>query len=195
METNVKNYDFSEHRGLKLKKIKEHDLEKIMHWRMLPEVTEYMYTDPELNMDMQKKWFEKISNDNTCKYWTITVDDVAIGVIGITDIDLNNLRCNWNWYIGELDYRGKGIAHQVQCNICDYVFDKLKLNRLYSEVLVKNSHNINVHENCGYLIEGILKEHIVKHNKFYDVAVFGIIKSKWYSIKEDIVYDKIYIEE
>lgn len=195
METNFRIYDFLGHRGLKLKKIKEHDLEKIMHWRMLPEVTEYMYTDPELSMDMQKKWFERISNDHTCKYWTIIVDDdIAIGVVGITDIDLKNLRCNWNWYIGELEYRGKGIAQQVLCNICDYVFNQLKLNRLYSEVLAVNHRNIRAYEKCGYHVEGILKEHIIKNNKFYDVAVCGITSSMWNTIKGNYSYDKIYIE-
>lgn len=167
----------------------------VMHWRMLPEVTEYMYTDPQLDINQQKNWFQKIDNDKTCRYWIITVDDVAIGVVGITDIDLQNLRCNWNWYIGDVSYRGQGIAQQVQCNICDYVFEGLQLNRLYSEVLASNIRNIKAYEKCGYLIEGILKEHIRKNGSFHDVVVCAITKTKWHEIKRNYKYDKIIIED
>ncbi len=40
--------------GLVLRKISENDLEMIMKWRMMPEVTKYMYTDPQLTIDGQK---------------------------------------------------------------------------------------------------------------------------------------------
>ena len=47
----------------KARKIKEEDLEMIMNWRMSPEVTKYMTTDPKLTLDGQKKWLRKI-NEN-----------------------------------------------------------------------------------------------------------------------------------
>ncbi|RKX41786.1 MAG: UDP-4-amino-4,6-dideoxy-N-acetyl-beta-L-altrosamine N-acetyltransferase, partial [Thermotogae bacterium] len=56
---------------LSLKRITENDLELIMNWRMLPEVTKYMYTDPNLTMEDQIKWFKKISSDSTTSYWLI----------------------------------------------------------------------------------------------------------------------------
>jgi UDP-4-amino-4,6-dideoxy-N-acetyl-beta-L-altrosamine N-acetyltransferase len=180
---------------IRLRTINSDDLKKIMLWRMSPEVTQYMYTDPQLTMEKQKKWYKKINSDATCKYWIITYDNIDIGVVGLTDIDLANRRCNWNWYIGEISYRGSGIAQQVQYNICDYVFEKLQLNRLYSEVLATNLRNIKAYEKCGYMVEGILKEHILKNNVFYDVAICGITNSKWKAIKQDYIYREIQIEE
>ena len=93
---------------IKLRKITENDLEDIMVWRMKPSVTKYMNTDPKLTIEGQKKWFEKISSDPTCRYWVIDVDGVGIGVLGLIDIDHDNKRVSWVWYIGEESYRGQG---------------------------------------------------------------------------------------
>lgn len=40
---------------LELKKIGYEDLENVMTWRMLPEVTKYMFSDPVLTVENQKK--------------------------------------------------------------------------------------------------------------------------------------------
>ena len=42
-----------------LRKVTEGDLEQIMRWRMDPEITRYMNTDPKLTLEGQKKWFAK----------------------------------------------------------------------------------------------------------------------------------------
>lgn len=46
--------------GIILRKIKENDLENIIEWRMMPQVTKYMYTDPILTLEEQKIWLAKI---------------------------------------------------------------------------------------------------------------------------------------
>ena len=43
-----------------LRAITKKDLEKIMHWRMDPDITRYMNTDPKLTLEGQKKWFSSI---------------------------------------------------------------------------------------------------------------------------------------
>lgn len=44
-----------------LRKVTEGDLEQIMRWRMDPEITRYMNTDPKLTLEGQKKWLPKCS--------------------------------------------------------------------------------------------------------------------------------------
>ena len=45
-----------------LRKVTEGDLEQIMRWRMDPEITRYMNTDPKLTLEGQKKWFAKVQS-------------------------------------------------------------------------------------------------------------------------------------
>ena len=180
---------------IKLRKVHEEDLEKIMVWRMKPSVTKYMYTDPVLTLEGQKKWFQKISTDESCRYWIIDVDGVAIGLLGLIHIEPEHKRCSWVWYIGEDEYRGKGIAKKIQLNLYDYVFYHMNFNRLYSDILSFNTHEIkNVHEAVGYEVEGVLKQHVIKNGEYLDVVMMGITKDKWNTIKGDFEYSVIEFE-
>jgi UDP-4-amino-4,6-dideoxy-N-acetyl-beta-L-altrosamine N-acetyltransferase len=181
---------------IRLRNITEADLEKIMNWRMQPSVTKYMNTDPVLTMAQQEKWLKEIRSDDTCKFWMIVADETDIGVLGIIDIDEQNKRCSWQWYIGNEDFRGKGIAKRIQLNIYDYVFYHLKLHRLWNHILTFNEHVIeNVHKKVGYEVEGVMKDHVYKNGKFVDVTIMGITIDIWESIKNDFDYDKVKFEE
>jgi UDP-4-amino-4,6-dideoxy-N-acetyl-beta-L-altrosamine N-acetyltransferase len=181
---------------IRLRNITKDDLEKIMNWRTQPSVTKYMNTDPVLTIEEQRKWFESIRADDTCKYWIIVADGTDIGVLGIVDIDKQNRRCSWTWYIGNESFRGKGIAKLVQLNLYDYVFYYLKLHKLWSHMFTFNEHQIeNVHKRVGYQVEGRLKDHIYKNGEFLDVIAMGITADRWEKIRGDFDYEKVKFEE
>lgn len=179
---------------LRLRKIVEEDLELIANWRMSPEVTKYMYTDPIITKDSQFAWYKSIISDEKVRYWLVEFDKVKIGVFYLTNIDTENKRCYWGYYIGDTSFRGKGIARELECNIYDYVFFKLKLNKLCVEVLAFNEKVVKIHEKYGSEVEGVLKQHIFKNGCFYDVVAMGITKDRWKKIKESKDYEDIYIE-
>ncbi|MBP2027141.1 UDP-4-amino-4,6-dideoxy-N-acetyl-beta-L-altrosamine N-acetyltransferase [Acetoanaerobium pronyense] len=181
--------------NLKLRKIKESDLRLIMEWRMKPSITENLYTDPILDIDKQKKWYKKIMNDVSVKYWIIEMESKAIGVIWLYQIDNHNKKCEWGYFIGDDSFRGKGIGRNLECNIYDFVFYKLNMNRLYCEVFNFNDRVIKIHEKFGSEVEGVFKDHIYKKGKFYDVTSMAILKSKWDMTRNDFKYEKIDIEE
>lgn len=181
--------------ALVLRKVKEEDLQMIMEWRMKPEVTKYMYTDPVLDLEKQKNWFKQISIDDSSRYWIIEMDEVSIGLLSISDIDNKNKKCVWAYYIADTSFRGRGIATLLECNIYDYVFDKLNLNKLCCEVFEFNDMVVSIHKKFGTEVEGVLKEHIIKNNEKYNVVVMGIVKDKWERIKSEYKYEKIKIEE
>ena len=179
---------------LKLVRMEESDLETLMHWRMQPEVTKYMYTEPQLTMKMQNKWFDTINNDPTCKYWIIECENNKIGIVNLTNIDTQNSMCSWGHYIADTLLRGKGIGRTLEYNIYDYVLLGLALNKLAVEVLAFNEHAISLHKKCGSQIEGVLRQHIKKDNNYYDVVVMGILREEWIERRKNLVYTKISIE-
>ncbi|NFG60635.1 UDP-4-amino-4,6-dideoxy-N-acetyl-beta-L-altrosamine N-acetyltransferase [Clostridium sp. CMCC3677] len=180
--------------SLKLRRVNESDLKNIMKWRMLPEVTKYMYTDPVLDLEKQKLWFNKIQKSANELYWIIVFDNTDIGLLSINEIDYINKRCAWAYYIADTSFRGKGIATNLECNIYNYVFNTLKLNKLCCEVFESNKKVIAIHEKFGSIIEGIFKEHIFKNEEFYNIVCMSIIKEKWDEIKENYNYKEILIE-
>lgn len=174
-------------------KIKREDFELIKYWRMLPEVTKYMYTDPKLTLETQLRWFNSIENNPAYKYWVIEMDDKKIGLVSLNDIDMTNRRCSWGHYIAELSYRGKGIGKILEYNIYDYVFFKLGLNRLSVEVLAFNERAINLHKKCGSQVEGVLRQQIIKGDNYYDVVILGILQKDWLELRKTIDYETIEI--
>ena len=178
---------------LKLVDIEESDLETLMQWRMLPEVTNYMFTDPQLTLKMQKKWLDSINSDPTCKHWIIELEDTKIGAVYLTNIDFQNSRCSWGYYIADPSIRGRGYGKQLEYNIFDFVFDELGLNKLISEVLAFNQRVIKIKETCGSQIEGILRQHIKKDQNYHDVVVMGILRDEWLERRSEIDYDRIQI--
>jgi len=179
---------------LKLIKIKEKDIYQIMEWRMLPDVTKYMYTDPKLSKESQLKWYKDITQSDNLKYWLIEFQNTNIGVLNLYNIDQNNKRCFWAYYIADSSYRGKGIGRNLECNIYDYVFYTLKFNKLCCEVLEENDKVIKIHQKFGSGIEGVFIQHIFKNNKFHNVIRMAILREEWDSIKNQYNYDKIEIE-
>lgn len=178
-----------------LRQIKEADLTMIMKWRMLPEITKQMFTEPKLTMADQKEWYKKIRQDNTSKYWIIQVDQIDIGVIYLADIDIKNKRCCWAYYIADSSFRGRGLGRALECNTYQYVFENLKLNKLWCEVFSANEKVIAIHQRFGSENEGVLKQHIYKNKQFFDVVRMAITKDRWHKIKSQMEYEKISIEE
>ena len=167
-----------------LKDLTEDKLELVRSWRMKPEVTYYLYTDPVISKEDQIKWFNSIKNDPQKKFWIINYNNQDIGIINIERIDFINKRCLWGFYIGEDSIRSNGlvsikIVKELKIFICYYVFEILQLNKLCGEVLSYNKHVIELLKKLGSKIEGTLEEQIYKNNKFEDVVVFGLLKREW----------------
>jgi UDP-4-amino-4,6-dideoxy-N-acetyl-beta-L-altrosamine N-acetyltransferase len=180
--------------SIELVRLNDHNLQKIMEWRMKPEVTKYMYTDPILTIEKQQRWFTSIINNPEVKYWMINVDNVDVGVLDLCNINMQHRRCSWAYYIGDTSFRGRGIATTLECNIYDYVFDILKLNKICCEVFTFNHKVISIHQKFGSIIEGTLHQHIYKNGQYMDIVTMGITKDRWKKIKELYDYEKITIE-
>ncbi|MCM3683415.1 UDP-4-amino-4,6-dideoxy-N-acetyl-beta-L-altrosamine N-acetyltransferase [Mesobacillus subterraneus] len=182
--------------GAILRQVRESDLEMIMNWRMSPEVTKYMYTDPKLTIEDQQNWFKKINlnNDNE-KYWIIELENgIPVGLMSVNNIDYRNQQASWAYYIASLEARGKGLGRILECNMYDYIFDTLGLNKLWCEVFEFNEKVIQIHEKFGSKIEGRLVDHIYKNGEFFNVIRMGIRRNEWEQLKGNMEYKKILIE-
>jgi hypothetical protein len=180
--------------GIKLRKIKEKDLKMIMDWRTSPHITKYMYTDPNLTLEKQKKWFNNILNSEKVIYWVISCDNNDVGLLNLYDIDYKNKKCGWAYYIADKNFRGKGLSKNLELNLYKFVFETLGLNKLWCEVFSFNDKVIILHKLYGSEKEAIFKDHIYKNGEFHDVVRLAILKNKWFKIKDNYNFENIDIE-
>jgi UDP-4-amino-4,6-dideoxy-N-acetyl-beta-L-altrosamine N-acetyltransferase len=174
---------------LHFRNIKESDQEMIMRWRTMPEVSAYMYTDFEPDLEKQREWFRSISADPRRLDWIIMVDGEDVGLVSIVRIDPVNHRAEWAYYLASPSVRGKGIGKSVEMNILTYVFEELHLNKLCCEVFVSNEIVIKIHEKYGSKVEGTRRRHIFKNGEYHDIVEMGILRQEWETgIKDRIEY-------
>jgi hypothetical protein len=165
--------------GFKFVKVQEEHLEKIRLWRMSEEVTMYLYTDPQINQEGQKKWYQQIIQDPFRMDWVVNVDGMDVGVVWLYDINPLHRRCFWAYYLAGESVRGKGIGGLIELNLLNYVFEHFKLHKLCCEVFEWNHAVVKIHQKCGFKIEGVFREHIWKRGKYHNVVSMGILRQDW----------------
>ena len=181
--------------ALALRLMGEDDLERVRAWRMLPDVTRYMYTDPVISVEDQRAWFARVRASLTEIVWVITLGDLGpVGVLSLNEIDRVNKSCVWAYYLGEDSARGKGLAKPLECNVADFVFDRLELEKLCCEVFATNDRVVKLHERFGSKVEGVLREHIRKGGEVHDVVRMGLLRRDWEERKAGLHYSPIAME-
>lgn len=177
--------------AITLRRIEESDLEMIMNWRMDPDITRYMNTNPKLTMEVQKKWLRHIEADDTTQAWIIEQDGMPAGLIQLTDIDWENKSSSWGYYVGEKQMRSLHLAVSLEMSLYDYVFDVLGFKELQGEVFSLNDAVIRLHLACGSHITEERKREVEKDGVYYDVTHLCITSNEWNRIREGKKYEKI----
>lgn len=174
-----------------LRRIREADLEQIMHWRMDPDITKYMNTDPILTLEGQKQWLKKIESDDTTMYWLIEVDGISAGIICLIDLDWQGKTSSWGYYIGEKSCRSLKLALSLEMSLYDFVFDVLELDSLHNEVFALNRGVIKLHQACGSAIVETVKDEVCKGGVYYDIVHINIDRKDWDVIRRQKKYEHI----
>lgn len=177
--------------SIKVRGIHADDLEMIMRWRMSPDVTRYMNTNPKLTLEEQRKWLMSFQSRDDVQYWLIEQDDVPVGVINLADMDYEKKSTSWGYYIGERKYRSLFLAISLEMSLYDYVFDVLGFEELHNEVFSLNAGVVKLHVACGSHIVGEVKGEVEKEGIKYDVTHISISKEDWEAIRLQKQYEHI----
>ena len=77
--------------------------------------------------------------------------------------------------IGNKEYWGKGIGTEVVKLGLEFAFRNLKVHKVYLDVREDNRGAIKIYEKNGFYHEGILKEHVFKNERYYDLVLMSAI--------------------
>lgn len=171
--------------------IEQTDLEHIMHWRMDPDITRYMNTNPRLTLEGQKAWLASIEASTDVKYWMILVNGTPAGVINLTGLDNLHGNLGWAYYVGERRLRSIQVALSLEMSLYDYVFDVLGKKAVYGDVFSLNTGVIQLHKLCGCEIVEERKHHVCKEGVYYDVTYMRMTAERWEEIRPSKKYEKI----
>ena len=163
---------------IEFKSLKEEHLEMLLKWRTQPDVTKYMATDIEYDMEKQKQWFQMISNDESSQYWIITFKTIPVGLIALVDTNWIHQYTVWDYYIGEQKYRAT-LGGIIPLYLLNYVFKDLKLNKIFANVMMENKQIIKIFRLYGFREVGVYKQHYYKNGCYHDVLMMELLAENW----------------
>lgn len=115
-------------------------------------------------------------DENKTYPFAITVNDKAVGSIGVFRKD--NIHCKtaeMGYYIAE-PYWGQGIGTSAVKQVCNYIFEKTDIIRIFAEPFAHNVASCRVLEKAGFAYEGTLRKNAVKNGNVLDMKIYSIIK-------------------
>ena len=156
-----------------------------------------------------EEWIEFAGNEDWGYNFAITINDEAVGGIGlIIGKDIERKSSEVGYWLGE-DHWGKGIVSSALEGIVKFAFNELKpskfknfgaftisdcdvpkskilrtskiydfrpLERIFAVPLEHNIASRRVLEKNNFVLEGILRNSVVKYNKVYNQALYARIR-------------------
>lgn len=105
---------------------------------------------------------------------------ICIGYGGLTNIDWESKRAEMSFLMDTKRIEDNEL-YDSEFSIFitllkRVIFDDLEFNRLFTETYDIRPIHISVLEKNGFILEGIMKEHVIINNKFVDSLIHGFLK-------------------
>lgn len=116
------------------------------------------------------------ADENDTFAFAIMADNKVVGSIGVfRQGNIHRLTAELGYYVAE-EYWGKGIMTKAVKQICEYVFGKSDIIRIYAEPFAYNIASCRVLEKVGFQYEGTLRSNAVKNGKVIDMKMYSLLK-------------------
>jgi RimJ/RimL family protein N-acetyltransferase len=176
--------------------IEPEDAAVIARWRNTPAVyTGFIEYEP-LSAAAQAGFIASLSPGGTRRLWLINVRGslagadtesahlatapVPVGTVGIMHLDWRNRRCEFGpIFIGEMEYRGRGVAKEAEILVLDYCFNHLGLHKVIAHVPESNEDVIALHEASGFRRDILLRDHIFRAGRFEGLHLLSCLASEF----------------
>lgn len=165
-----------------LRDIDNSELELMRSWRNAPNVRANMYTRHEISHEEHQSWWKRAQERTDQKYFIYENSLKSSGVVSFTMIDHVNSNCAWAFYAAP--DAAKGTGSKMEFLALEYVFNVLKLNKIYCEVLDFNTPVINLHKKFGFKEEGVFRAQHKTETGYSDIYRLGMLSLEWNENRE-----------
>ena len=158
------------------------DIQVVAGWLKTTDVQRHFAVPfPTSEEDLLEYFF----NTPTHFYFAISFKDDFVGVIGGEQIDEDLRRVEMKKFIGDSQHRGHGIGKTATFLWLHHIFDHRDFNKVFVYSMDTNLRNINLNNQLGFDLEGILFEDARVNGAYCDVARMGLLRSRWNSLFHD----------
>lgn len=108
--------------------------------------------------------------------FAITADGSVAGSIGL--FRQENIHCQTaelGYYVAEPLW-GQGIGSAAVAQACRHVFAATDILRIFAEPFAYNLASCRLLEKVGFQLEGILRQHALKHGRVLDMKLYSLLR-------------------
>ena len=100
------------------------------------------------------------------------------GLVELVEIDYIHRRAEFQIIIAP-NFQGRGYAKSATRIAINYAFRALNLHKVYLVVDQSNAAAIHIYEQCGFVIEGILREEFFSNGNYHDAYRMGLLQTDY----------------
>lgn len=159
----------------------EHDLPLFVRWYSDPEVVHWLHLSeaPATTAEIERERFEMGERDPSRQTWVIeTTPGQPIGSVILPNIDYMHGRAELGISIGEKEYWGRGYGSDAIRTVLRYAFDVMGLRRVGLITDIDNERGIRSYEKCGFVREGVLRQHRMRHGEPIDMIAMAVLREE-----------------
>ncbi|NQU99455.1 MAG: UDP-4-amino-4,6-dideoxy-N-acetyl-beta-L-altrosamine N-acetyltransferase [Parcubacteria group bacterium] len=158
---------------IKFRPIRRSDISNYVKWLNNPKANQFM-VNRNLSVKSATKWFNWYIENKNNKSFIVSDGAKDIGFVGLRNINKQDKNADLTIYIGEDEYRGRGVGKDVMKWITSYGFSKLKLHKINLGVLEGNIIAIKLYKSLGFKVEGTMKDEIFFNGKFCNTLAMAL---------------------
>lgn len=99
-----------------------------------------------------------------------------IGLIGFKDTDKLNQKTEIGYWLSK-KYQKQGIITRSVAELCDFAFNKQRINRVQIKCALGNKPSIKIPQKLGFIFEGIERDgELLSGNVFTDLEIYSKLK-------------------
>ena len=136
--------------GLRLRRLRQEDLEQVRLWRNAPHVQKSMQFQQHITAEMQEQWFASIQNVHNM-YFLIIAEEKPLGLVNVKNIDWGHRLGEAGIFIGEESFLGTTLSVRATLVMMDMMFDVFGLEKLRAKIHTENISAIYFNLALGYM--------------------------------------------
>jgi RimJ/RimL family protein N-acetyltransferase len=165
-----------------LSPMQKEDLPLITVWINDQEVNQYLTVAMPMTLQDEEKWFESLESDkphHIILAIRLTDTNEIIGIQGLHKVSYRDGTAVMGYFIGRKDLWGQGYGTEAQMLLLEYAFNTLNLHKVSAEVYDFNPRSKKCLEKCGYVEEGIQREHRFRNGRRADCHLLAVFRKEF----------------
>ncbi|HSP56164.1 MAG TPA: GNAT family protein [Dehalococcoidia bacterium] len=168
-------------KAVRLRPLREDDLALVQRWFNDPAVRYWLHQSdrPDATPETVRNHFWGPVEQGRAVAWMIETAGTPVGTLRLVEIDSHHRRAELAISIGEPDHWGRGLGTDAIQRALQFAFGDLGLRRVSLITDADNARGIRCYEKCGFVREGVLRAHRLRHGQPLDMLTMAVLKEDW----------------